>query len=199
MSKSVAPRREGQATDALKVDLGGGREPLDDHVNVDLRDLPEVDVVCSADDLTAFADASVSRLHANSLIPHLDDLNAAMTEWSRVLEPGGELVLKATHAHSTGIVQDPDHRSWSWTSRTPEWYDHRSEWDYYADCELVLEAVEVVGWCRPGRWWIRPAAWAFGKLIDVVANDIADELMKLPFAGGRVIARYRKLPAEVDG
>jgi hypothetical protein len=115
-----------------------------------------------------------------------------MEEWYRVLEPGGELELAATHAHSTGIVADPDHHSWSWTSDTPGWYDRESEWSYYSDTEFELVDVSVVGWLRPYRWWLRPPSWVFGKVIDHVATDIADELMKLPFGGGRVRARWVK-------
>ncbi|WP_081638646.1 methyltransferase domain-containing protein [Salinarchaeum sp. Harcht-Bsk1] len=175
----------------VKVDLGGGKNPLDDHINVDLRKLPEVDIVATADDLP-FADCTVDRIHANSLVPHIDNLNAAMDEWSRVLTEGGELELAATHANSTGIVADPDHYSWSWTSTTPGWYDIDSEWAYYSDTELQLEEVDVVGWLRPERWWIRPPSWLFGILIDWVSHEVADELIKLPFGGGRVRATWRK-------
>lgn len=183
--------RQTTSSESVKVDLGGGKDPLEDHINVDLRDLSEVDIVAEADDLP-FDDGSVDRIHANSLIPHMPDLNKAMEEWSRVLKPGGELELAATHAHSTGIVADPDHYSWSWASDTPGWYDRGSEWAYYSDASLELENVDVVGWLRPHREWLRPASWAFGQVLDRVEPDIADELMKLPFAGGRVIAHYRK-------
>lgn len=176
--------------DKVKLDIGGGRDPLPGHINVDLRTLPEVDVQAAADD-QPFADNSVTRVHANSLVPHLPDLNVAVAEFSRVLEPGGELVLKATHANSTGIRDDPDHHNWSWTSPTPGWYDVDSEWAYYHDAVLELVDVEVVGWMRPYRWWLRPASWLFGQLIDAVEPDMADELVKLPLAGGRVIAKWR--------
>lgn len=184
--------RCGERTESLRLDLGGGKDPLPGHVNVDLRELPEVDIVASADDLP-FDDGSVDRIHANSLIPHIHDLNQAMEEWHRVLKPGGELELAATHAHSTGIVADPDHYSWSWTSDTPGWYDRSSEWAYYSDTEFKLVDVSVVGWLRPHREWLRPPSWAFGKLIDLVEPDLADELMKLPFAGGRVRAVWKKV------
>lgn len=179
-------------TERTAVDVGGGQHPLPGHINVDPRDdLEGVDHWGTASDLP-FEDESVDRLHGNSIIPHIHDLNEAMEEFHRVLKPGGELVLKATHAHSTGIVADPDHYSWSWTSDTPGWYDRGSEWDYYSEAELDLVDVEVEGWLRPYRWWLRPASFAFGELVDAVGDDIADELMKLPFAGGRVIATWRK-------
>lgn len=185
-----------QSTDSeMKVDVGGGKHPLPEHVNIDLRDLDEVDHVAPASELP-FPDNSAARIHANSLVPHVEDLNEVMEEFSRVLEPGGELVLKATHANSTGIRADPDHSLWSWTSDTGDWYDVENEFAYYSAAHLRLVDVEVVGWLRPHRQWLRPASWAFGKLIDCVGDDIADEMMKLPFAGGRVTARWMALPVE---
>lgn len=180
-------------TKPIKLDIGGGRDPLSGHINVDLRNLEETDVQSDATDLEMFEDESVSRIHANSLVPHLPNLVEAMQEWARVLEPGGELVLDATHAHSTGIVQDIDHHHWSWTAGSPEFFDADSDWAYYLEgWELELVDVEMRAWHRPDRVWLRPVGWAFGKIIDHVEEDLGDELMKLPFAAGRVRAEYRK-------
>lgn len=171
------------------VDVGGGRNPQPGHINVDLRDLPMVDVVAPADDLP-FDDDSVARIYSNSLIPHLDDLNAAFAEWSRVLEPGGELVVKATHSHSTGIVADADHNHWSWTSETPAYFGLDSEFAYYNDSTLSLVDVEVIGWARPERDWLRPFSAGLKHVFEHVSPEVADEIIKLPFVGGRVIARF---------
>jgi len=158
---------------------------------VDLREAPEVDVVAPAYDLPV-PDAVVSRIHANSLIPHLRDPFEVFAEWTRVLETGGEIVVKATHANSTGIRDDADHKLYSWTSETPEYFSG-DMFDYYVEGpQLDLKDTKVIGWLRPYRWWLRPGSWVFGKLIDFVEDDMADELMKLPLAGGRVIARYEK-------
>lgn len=174
----------------IKIDIGGGREPRPGHVNVDLRQIPEVDLMADAATLP-FADNSIDHIHANSLVPHIPDLNQAMEELSRVLSPGGTLVLRATHAHSTGIVADPDHSNWSWTSETPKWYDNNSSFSYYSDTSLELVDVRVRGWARPERPWIRPFGWAFKQLIKHVSPEVADELIGLPFAGGRVKATWR--------
>lgn len=177
----------------ISLDLGGGRDPLTGHINVDLRSIEEVDLQADATDLPMFPDGSVDRIHCSSLIPHIDDLNEAFAEWDRLLREGGELVVSATHANSTGIVQDPDHDHWSWTSRTPEWFDVDSEFAYYNDASLKLIEVTVEGWARPDHEWIRPLAWGFGHLVNATSKETADELMKLPFAAGRVEARYESI------
>lgn len=174
----------------MKLDIGGGKHPQPGHLNVDLRAIPEVDVQASATELP-FPDDSAERIHCNSLIPHLEDLNEAFAEWSRVLEPGGELVVKATHGHSTGIIADADHNHWSWTSESPRYFGDDFEYEYYNETDLRLMESVVVGWLRPERWWLRAPSWAFKHLIKRVSNEVADELMKLPFAGGRVVARYK--------
>lgn len=175
----------------IKLDIGAGRDPLPGHLAVDLRKTAETDVMASADCLP-FADETVDRVHANSLIPHLTDYTVVFEEWDRVLKSGGELEVAATHAHSTGIVQDADHSSWSWTSETPGYFDAGHPFNYYTDISLELVSCEVVGWARPGWGWLRPWSWIFGKVIDNVHPKTADELMKLPFSGGRVRAKYRK-------
>lgn len=182
---------EARADDPIKLDVGGGRDPLEGHLNVDIRPVDQVDVQAIATALP-FEDGAVERIHANSLVPHVGDLNVAMEEFSRVLAPGGRLVLQATHANSTGIVADPDHRNWSWTSETPRWYDSGSPYEYYSDTDLELLDVHVRGWARPERFWLRPFSWLFKRTVHSVSNEVADELMKAPFAGGRVEAEWRK-------
>lgn len=175
----------------VRLDIGGGRDPEDGHINIDLRETPEVDIVAPAQDLPV-PDQSVDRIHCNSLVPHLPDPFAAFKQWTRVLKPEGELVVKATHANSTGIRDDADHEHYSWTSETPKYYSG-DMFEYYGGSgSLEIVEIEVVGWLRPYRWWLRPTSWLFGKWIEFVKNDMADELMKLPLAGGRVIVRYQR-------
>lgn len=188
-----------RSDDPVRLDVGGGRDPQEGHINVDLREIPEVDVVAPARNLPV-PDESVDRIYCNSVVPHLPEPFEAFAEWARVLKPGGELVVKATHANSTGIRADADHEHYSWTSETPKYFSG-DVFDYYGGLEeLVIEDVEIIGWLRPYRWWLRPPSWLFGKWLEFVENDMADELMKLPLAGGRVIARFRRdsLPDSSD-
>ena len=96
----------------IALDIGGGKNPEPNHINVDVRETPEVDIVAPAGDLP-IPDGTVSRIYANSLIPHLNNPFEVFSEWTRVLEKGGEIVVKATHANSTGIRDDADHKLYS--------------------------------------------------------------------------------------
>ena len=71
------------------LDLGGGARRLDPRlVNLDLADLPEVDIVAPADRLP-FRDASLGLVVAQEVLEHLPDPHATLAEIARVLRPGG--------------------------------------------------------------------------------------------------------------
>lgn len=177
----------------MKVDVGGGRDPEPGHLNIDPRDhIEEVDRYGLASDLP-LEDESVEHLNCCSLLPHVENLNAVMEEFYRVLEPGGTVHMEWTHANSTGIRDDGDHSFWSGTSQTMEWYDRENYYNYYSECEFELLNVEVRGWARPERWWLRPYGWAFKQVCKLVSPEVADEMMKKPFRAGRVYADLRKV------
>lgn len=56
---------------------------------------PYVDHVCNAKDLSQFADGTFSVIYASHVLEHfdyVDELHATLTEWNRVLIPGGKLL-----------------------------------------------------------------------------------------------------------
>jgi SAM-dependent methyltransferase len=71
------------------LDLGGGARRLDARlVNLDLADLPQVDIVAPAEKLP-FRDASLGLVVAQEVFEHLPDPHATLAEIARVLRPGG--------------------------------------------------------------------------------------------------------------
>ena len=98
------------------VDVVGGVSP--DEV-VDLNEYP-----------WPWPDASFRRIVAEHVFEHLDDMERALREAARVLEPGG--ALRMMLPMGVNAIADPDH-SWGggqpWTWQTPEFYCGKRHWD----------------------------------------------------------------------
>ena len=74
----------------------GGREAKEGWKILDVDRRPEVDFVGSCVDLGQFPDNSIAELYASHVIEHLSfkgELQAALKEFHRVLEPGGKCRL----------------------------------------------------------------------------------------------------------
>ena len=86
---------------------GGGASPLlEGFTNVDIRDLPGVDIVHDITNLPMFEDASVDEIRVSHAIEHLspDKIMNALQEWYRILKPGGLLRIYCPDAHK--LTQD---------------------------------------------------------------------------------------------
>jgi SAM-dependent methyltransferase len=76
------------------LDLGGGARRLDPRlINLDIADLPQVDIAAPAAPLP-FRDATLGLVVAQEVLEHLPDPRAMLAELHRVLRPGGVLYLQ---------------------------------------------------------------------------------------------------------
>jgi predicted SAM-dependent methyltransferase len=76
----------------------GGQVPHPDWKILDIEARPEVDFVCDAANLNQFADGSVEAIYASHVLEHFhyqldNELTNTLTEWYRVLQPGGKLFI----------------------------------------------------------------------------------------------------------
>ena len=75
----------------VRLNLGAGHVPLDGYVNVDMRELPGVDVVAGLDDLPVEA-ASVAEIFSSHVLEHFpaEQLDRQLLPyWTGLLAPGG--------------------------------------------------------------------------------------------------------------
>jgi len=79
----------------IKLNLGCGPRHLDGYIHIDLVKHPHVDWVADICNLHMFAQNTVSLIYAVHVFEHLyeQDARQALTEWLRVLKPGGVLRL----------------------------------------------------------------------------------------------------------
>jgi glycosyltransferase involved in cell wall biosynthesis len=77
------------------VNIGAAENPSPGACNVDLRQLPGIDLVASAR-MLPFADGIVDELIAEHLIEHFAkaDTDAVLDEWIRVIKPGGKIRIQ---------------------------------------------------------------------------------------------------------
>jgi SAM-dependent methyltransferase len=94
----------------LKIDLGCGKHKAKDYFGVDIRELPETDLVY---DLRTtpwpWEDSSVDALESNFLLPYLTPESRIdfFNESWRILKPNGKLVIRVPHWSNMRAIQDP--------------------------------------------------------------------------------------------
>ena len=79
----------------VKLHLGCGPRFIPGFVHVDVQPYPHIDLVSDVARLDRIADASVDLIYASHVLEHFGrwEFRAVLTEWRRVLKPGGVLRL----------------------------------------------------------------------------------------------------------
>ena len=79
----------------MKLHLGCGKRNFEGWTNVDLADFPHIHYQNSVDNLYMISDNSCEVVYSSHTIEYFcrDEINDVLTEWHRVLKPGGTLRL----------------------------------------------------------------------------------------------------------
>lgn len=103
----------------MKINLGSGTQPKQGYINLDGRNLPEVDVVRDILRGLPFADNSIEEVFSENFMEHLPQTECiwVMNEIWRVLIPGGIAEHWIPPAGSMNFFQDPTHTA-HWSERT---------------------------------------------------------------------------------
>ena len=148
----------------VKIDLGGGANPQPGFINLDVRRLPQVDIV---QDLEKFPwplpDECASLIMASHLVEHINPAGGIflrfMDEVWRLLKPGGQFMIALPYAGSPGYWQDPTHcngcneTTWAYFDplephsggllykiyKPKPWKIVMSSWSQVGNMEVVLE------------------------------------------------------------
>ena len=124
-----------------KLNLGAGDRPLPGWVNLDCCRHPGIDEVGDVRDLSAIEDASFDIVRASHLFEHfhVNEMPALLGEWTRVLKPGGTLIVCVPDFR--GLVLDYLDNA---TILSPD------EWQLPLDAENAIERysylAHIFGW-----------------------------------------------------
>lgn len=81
----------------IRLNLGSGQRPFgEDWINVDVRKQGyQVDILSDIGDLPMFKDESVDLICLHHVVEHIDigELEKYISEWYRILKPGGEIAV----------------------------------------------------------------------------------------------------------
>lgn len=152
--------------------LGCGEDYREGWHNVDYVPSVDPDEVVDLDKYPwPWGDGSFETIRGSHVFEHLEDVEAALRECERILEPGGRLIV--TVPVGVDARADPDHNH-EWTWRTPTFYCGARHWDTDVGLDVVDRRVDIWSHRRPPRlarlitrywtWKIRrygAGAWCF--------------------------------------
>lgn len=95
----------------MRLNLGAGSDIRDGWVNVDIADVPGVDVVHDLDAVPwPFGDEQASEILAFDIFEHVTNPLGFMAECHRILAAGGLLTVRSPAAGTWCAATDPTHR-----------------------------------------------------------------------------------------
>lgn len=98
--------------ESVSIELGCGPQKVSPSaIGIDRLDFEAVDIVGEASDvLAAFPDGSVDSVYSAHFLEHVSDPMALLQELSRVMKPGGRMILIVPHFSNPFYSSDPTHR-----------------------------------------------------------------------------------------
>lgn len=121
----------------MRLNLGCGRNPKAGWTNLDMADLPGVDVVHDLADPLPFGDDTVTEIMGIDLIEHIADPLALMGELWRVARPDAVCTFALPYGSSDDAWEDPTHvrpyfiDSWLYFAQPTYFradYGYRGDW-----------------------------------------------------------------------
>ena len=121
--------------------LGCGEDYREGEHNVDAVAAVGPDEVADLNECPwPWPDATFRCIRAYHVLEHLADVETALRECARVLEPGGRLITR--WPVGVDALADPDHKH-RWTWRTPTFYCGKRHWDRDVGLRVIHRDVSL--------------------------------------------------------
>lgn len=141
-----------------KLNLGCGFRTLEGYINLDIVDVPGVDVVWDINKLPLpFEDNSFEEIICDDLLEHIFDYIPILTELHRILAHGGLLKIRSPHFTCKSNWMNPTHlRSFSVDTfqfflKGTRYHEHSSYVSLPAFSEIVSQEITFAD-CK----WVAP-------------------------------------------
>lgn len=153
----------------IRLDIGGGENPNTGFVNIDMRDLPAVDIVWDIEDIPwPLPDNCVLVAACSHLVEHINPHKFGfvrfMDELWRVMKPDGQVAIATPYAGSPGYWQDPTHVNPC----------NEATWAYFDPLEPRTQG-QLYAIYRPRPWKIEMNTWHETGNMEVLLRKRRDD------------------------
>ena len=142
-SKNLLSQINDEKKQSVFLDIGcGANKKSTQHIGIDKLQIENVDLVGEVMEvLNCIKDNKVDEIFTSHFLEHIDDLEKYLQEFSRVLKPGGALIIKVPHFSNPYYYSDPTHKIFfglytlsyfcdcSFLTRTVPKYNHLIQFD----------------------------------------------------------------------
>ena len=105
----------------IKLDIGCSHHKLKDHIGVDIKIGPDVDVIADMHALP-FKDSVIDRIHTRHTLEHVEDPHLCLTELYRITKPDGLMKIIVPHYSNPAYWADITHKR-PFSIRSFEYFD----------------------------------------------------------------------------
>lgn len=152
---------------------------MEGYANIDVLDLPNVDIVYDLTKGIPLPDNSVNEVYSAHFLEHLEDTVAIMKEIYRVCVPGALVRIKVPYFKSIGAFKDPTHKSF-FTEKTFDYFDkdhllNNELPEYNLGVNFKVEKISYI-WSSPLLRYLPGKKHFFIKFFWNIARSIYYEL-----------------------
>lgn len=132
------------SAESLKLSVGCGRRaPEKNVIRLDRAASVDPDVLWDLDVCPyPFDDSTFSEVECLDVIEHVADIPRTMTEFHRILKPGGILKITTPHFSSANSFVDPTHR-WHLSRFSFDCFCPGHDLAYYSEAEYRMKASHI--------------------------------------------------------
>lgn len=134
-----------------KLNLGCGKVILDDYVNLDIVNLPGVDIVHDLNIYPLpFDDDTFDEIYCDNVLEHLDTKNKVLEELWRIGKKDSKIIIKVPIFPSHLAFTDPTHKQF-FTYYTFDYFEGKHSLSYYTLARFDIVKKKIIFW-RFKKW-----------------------------------------------